>query len=377
MTTASGETDRVSTLELFFDLVFVLTITQLTDVLYRAPTLRSLLEVVLMLALIWWMYGGYAWLTNAVSADRTNRRILLLGGMGSYFLLALTVPEAFSSNGLAFGLAYLAIVGIHTTLFTRAASQHVVHAILRISPLNILSALLVLAGGVVGGTAQYLLWAGAVVLQWLTPTILGLQGFEVGPAHFVERHGLVLIVAIGESVVAVGVGAAGLAVDGQLVLAALLGLALSACLWWLYFGQGDDEHAEHALAGMEPLARARRALTAFFYCYLAMLLGIVAIAAAEHAALEHPFDDLSWRQAVMLSGGAAVFLTGSALFRAQLAIGSAASRVCAALLVLAAIPLGAVSAVLQIAVLVGILGGTIAIDGRVSGRVMVHNARVR
>ena len=124
---------RVSTLELFFDLVFVLTITQLTDVLYRAPTLRSLLQVVLMLGLIWWMYGGYAWLTNAVASDTTNRRILLLGGMGGYFLLALAVPDAFSSSGLAFGLAYLVIVGIHTTLFTRAASEGVVNAILRIS----------------------------------------------------------------------------------------------------------------------------------------------------------------------------------------------------------------------------------------------------
>ena len=317
---------RVSTLELFFDLVFVLAITELTDVLYRAPTLRSLFQVVLMLALIWWMYGGYAWLTNAVAADATNRRLLLLGGMGGFFLLALAVPTAFSSTGLAFGLAYLVIVVIHTALFTRASSERVVQAILRISPLNVVSALLVLAGGAAGGTAQYVLWTAAVALQWLNPVIRGLAGFEVSPSHFVERHGLVLLIAIGESVVAVGIGASGLAVDAGLAFVALLGLALSACLWWLYFGRGEEERADRALGGMEPLLRARRALTAFFYCYLAMLLGIVAIAAAEQSALEQPFHALSWARAAMLAGGVTAFLAGDALFRGQVMIGSGASR---------------------------------------------------
>src|SRR5438874_13540080 len=116
------EAGRVTTLELFFDLVFVFTITQLTAVLYHAPTLRSLAQVVLMLGVIWWMYGGYAWMTNAVSAHTVNRRLLLLGGMAGYFVLALAVPHAFESSGRAFGLAYLAIVTVHTTLFTRATS---------------------------------------------------------------------------------------------------------------------------------------------------------------------------------------------------------------------------------------------------------------
>ena len=136
--------------------------------------------------------------------------------------------------------------------------------------------------------------------------IRGLQGFEVAPAHFVERHGLVLIVVIGESVVAVGIGASGLAVDAGLAFVALLGLMLSTCLWWVYFGQGDDEQAAKALASMPPLPRARLALTAFFYSYLPMLLGIVTIAAAEHAAIEHPFDALSVARALLLSGGVAL-----------------------------------------------------------------------
>src|SRR5205085_3358515 len=111
---------RVTTLELFFDLVFVFTITQLTSVLDEHPSCRGLLQVVLMLGVIWWMYGGYAWMTNAVTAHTVNRRLLLLGGMAGYFVLALAVPHAFSSSGLAFGLAYLGIVAVHTALFTRA-----------------------------------------------------------------------------------------------------------------------------------------------------------------------------------------------------------------------------------------------------------------
>jgi low temperature requirement protein LtrA len=120
---ANGEeVVRVSTLELFFDLVFVFTITQLTTVLASRPTTRGVLQVVLMLGVIWWMYAGYAWLTNAVAPDRAPRRLLLLCGMGSYFVLALSIPDAFSGTGLTFGIAYLAVVIVHALLFTRTSS---------------------------------------------------------------------------------------------------------------------------------------------------------------------------------------------------------------------------------------------------------------
>jgi low temperature requirement protein LtrA len=353
---------RVTTLELFFDLVFVFTITQLTAVLYHAPTQRGLAQVVLMLLLIWWMYGGYAWLTNAVSAHTITRRLLLLGGMGGYFALALAIPQAFESSGLAFGLAYLVVVGVHSILFTRATSASAARAILTLAPYNLGSALVVVAGGAVGGTAQYVLWAVAGAFEWLTPVIRGLRGFGIVPDHFVERHGLVVIVAVGESVIAVGIGASHLAVDGALVLAAALGLALSACLWWLYFG-GDEERAVESLAARAPIRRARAALIAYGYAHLPLLLGILTIASAERRGFEHPFAEVSWTRAAILAGGVLLFLAGGVVLRRELALGRSRARLAAAVVGLGTIPLGAtVSPTAQVGALVALLVLTIAYE---------------
>jgi low temperature requirement protein LtrA len=364
MEAGSAGAERVTTLELFFDLVFVFTITQLTAVLYHAPSLRSLAQVVLMLGVIWWMYGGYAWMTNAVSAHTAIRRLLLLGGMGGYFVLALSIPHAFSSSGLAFGLAYLVVVGVHSTLFARASSATVTSAILRLTPFNVASALVVVAGGAVGGTSQYVLWALAFVFEWLTPFARRPSGFAIGAAHFVERHGLVVLVAIGESVVAIGIGASHLPVDAALVAVAGLGLALSACLWWLYFG-GDDARAERALGALPPVERAWAALIGFGYWHIPMLLGIVTVAAAERSAFADPFAALGWKRAALLGGGLAVFLAGDVLFRLALGIGRPAVRAAAAGLAVATVPLGAeVSPAAQTGALVVLLVAAIVAETR-------------
>jgi low temperature requirement protein LtrA len=252
------DVSRVTTLELFFDLVFVFTIAELTSVLFAEPNVRGLAQVFLMLGVIWWMYGGYAWLTNAVSAHTTLRRLVLLGGMGGYLVVALAIPGAFEGSGLAFGLGYLAVVLVHSILFTRA-SGGAARGILTLAPFNLASAGLVLVGGALGGPAQYALWALAVAFEWLTPWLRKPSAFAISAAHFVERHGLVIIVAIGESVVAVGIGAGHLAVDLELAAIALVGLALSAGLWWLYFGGGDDE-AEAELAALPQRERSFAAL---------------------------------------------------------------------------------------------------------------------
>ncbi|MFL5792862.1 MAG: low temperature requirement protein A [Actinomycetota bacterium] len=352
--------ERVSTLELFFDLVFVFTITQLTARLSDDPTLRGLLRVVLMLGVIYYMYGGYAWLTNAVAADRAARRLLLLGGMAGFLVLALTVPRAFSEGDVAFGIAYLVVVSIHAGLFTRTSETTTIRALLRLAPLNLVSALLVLAAVVVEGTATYLLWAAAFALEWFTPLLVRIGDFRIAPAHFVERHGLVVIIALGESIVAIGIGAAHLPVDLALASVAVLALLLAACLWWAYFG-GDDTRAELALAAVSDDRRGWVAIQAFGYWHLLMLLGIIAMAAGLKDVVGHAFDPLDLAHALLLSGGVAIFLAGDVLFRHTLHIGPGGLRALAATLALATIPLGlAVSAITQLAALVIVLFGSLA-----------------
>jgi low temperature requirement protein LtrA len=356
--------ERVSTLELFFDLVFVFTITQLTAVLSDDPTARGLLRVVLMLGVIFYMYGGYAWLTNAVAPDRAARRLLLLGGMAGFLVLALAIPRAFSSGDVAFGVAYVVIVSIHHGLYTRATETHTVRALLRLAPLNLGSALLVLAAVLVEGTAAYLLWALAFVLEWFSPPLAGLGDFRISPAHFVERHGLVVIVALGESIVAIGIGAADLPVDLTLASVAVLGLLLAACLWWAYFG-GDDTRAERALAAVPEDRRGWVAIQAFGYWHLLMLLGIIALAAGLKDVIGHAFDPLDLAHALLLSGGAALFLAGDVLFRRTLAIGPGRLRAIAAALALATIPLGlTLSALTQLVALVVVLAGSLLAESR-------------
>jgi low temperature requirement protein LtrA len=361
VSTPQPEASRVTTLELFFDLVFVFTITQLTTVLVDEPNGKGVLRIVLMLGVIWWMYAGYAWLTNAVAADRATRRVLLLGGMGAFLILALSIPDAFGGAGLAFGIAYAAVITIHAVLFSRHASMDVVQAVLGLAPYNGAMALLVLAGGIAGGTAQYVLWALAC-LVWVTPKVIDQSGFTVAPGHFVERHGLVIIVAIGESVVAIGIGAKGLPVDFGLVGVALLGLALSAELWWGYFG-GDDVRAERALQQASGVRRFHLAIDAFGYAHYLMLIGIVAIAAGLKTVIGHSSDTVGLAQALFLAGGLAAFLLGDAMFRRTLRIGTARWRAGAALVALATVPLGtAVAGVVQLAVLVLVVGWTLAAE---------------
>jgi low temperature requirement protein LtrA len=356
-----AEAGRVTTLELFFDLVFVFTITQLTTVLVEEPNGRGLVQVAIMLGVIWWMYGGYAWLTNFVAPDRANRRLLLLGGMGAFLVLALSIPGAFGDSGAPFGIAYAAVISIHAGLFIRHSTGATLAAILTLARFNGAMALLVLVGGIVGGTAQYVLWAVAC-LVWATPKLMDSGGFVVEPAHFVERHGLVIIVAIGESVVAIGIGAHGLPIDVGLVGVALLGLALSAGLWWSYFG-GDDTRAERAIEAAEPARRPQLALDAFGYAQWLMLLGIVAIAAALKAVIGHASESVGLAQALFLSGGLAVFLLGDVVFRAVLRIGPGRWRGAAAGVALAAVPLGTeVAGVVQLAALVLLLGGAIGVE---------------
>ncbi len=236
MAPAEGSPDpplRVSTLELFFDLVFAFTLTQLSALLddahFSAP---SIAQALLVFGVLWWMYGGYAWLTNTRTPDRDPERLLLLVGMAGFLVVGLAIRNGFgdsrsATSGIFLGLGYLVVVCVHGGLYYRVNRN-----IVRVLPVNLASAGLVLVAGLTSGLAAYLLWTAALAIQVLSPLVVRVGGrFEIAPAHFAERHGALVIVALGESVAAVGIGAAQHPLDLQTVLAAVLGLAVSAALW--------------------------------------------------------------------------------------------------------------------------------------------------
>lgn len=360
---ATESTARVSTIELFFDLVFVFTITQLTAVLAARTTWVATIQVALMLGVIWWMYGGYAWLTNAVAPVNTIRRGLLVAGMAGFLTMAIAIPNAFGGNGWAFGLGYFVVNLVHSGLFVLSGGRGAARALRVLGPVNLASATMVLIGGISPHTWRYALWAAALALQIATPYLSPIGGFTISATHFVERHGLVIIVAIGESVVAIGVGIGEVHLDIETIGVAVLGLILAYFLYWAYFG-GDEERAEHAIDAIEdPAVRARTALRSYGYAHYPMLGGIVALAAGVKKATAHAFGHVSLAQALALGGGVALFLMGDLIFRRILRLGSPGYRLIALAGSLASIPLGLVLAAGQLAVLVVVLAVPLSIEG--------------
>jgi low temperature requirement protein LtrA len=354
---------RVSTLELFFDLVFVFTITQLTAVLVAHPDGEALAQVVLMLSAIWWMYGAFAWLTNNVPPDRTALRLPLFGGMLAFFAISLAIPTAFSDNGVLFACAYLVVIAVHTVLYMQSA-RWTVAGVWSFARINLVAGGLILAGAILGGTAEYVLWGIAVLLFVVVPWMVPEEAGWLRPSHFVERHGLVVMVALGESVVAVGIGASHIEISWQMIAVATLGLTLTAELWWVYF-MGDDEEAEDSLRAMTPTKREFYAANvAYYWAHLVMLLGIVCISAGLERAIGHAFDELSFARALELGGGTALYLAGHAFFRWVLGLSFKPWRGLALLLALATVPVGEeTSALAQLAVLVAGLAACIAAEG--------------
>ncbi len=358
---------RVSTLELFFDLVFVFTITQLTAVLASRLSWVAVGQVVVMAALIMWMYGGYAWLTNAIAPSSRGRRTLLLVGMGGFLTVALAIPDAFGPAGWVFGLGYFVVNVAHTALFSLAGGEGVVRAMRTLGPLNLTSSTLILAGGLLPGGWRWGLWIAAVLVEVASPYINPIGEFTISPAHFVERHGLVVIIALGESVVAIGAGAAGLPLDWSLLTVAILGLCVAYLLWWVYFA-GDDTEAEHALAAVDPAKRAIAAIHAYGWAHLGLLLGIVAFAAGVKKTIAHPTGHLTLAQAFLLAGGVALYLGSDAVFRSILRISSPRYRAWASVGTLATVPLGLVLGAVQLVGLFLVIGFMLTIEVRRTGR---------
>jgi low temperature requirement protein LtrA len=372
--TETGAPLRVTTLELFFDLVFAFTLTQLASLLEHRFRPSGALEVLLVFGVLWWMYGGYAWLTNLRPPVRTLERLLLLVGMAGFLVCGLAIPHGFTAEDtgdrVALGVGYLVVVGVHSALFYQVNRN-----IIRVTPFNATAALLVIGAAFVPVPAAYLLWAAAVALQWFSPLINHPGGrFDIRPAHYAERTGALVIVALGESVAAIGIGAAPAGVTFAVALAAVLGLAVSAALWWTYFGDGDDERVEQAMTAADMSRRAPLAL-ATYYAHVPILLGVVTLAAGAfltigHAGRAHPDEALA------VAGGVALFLAGTAWNRLALRIGPVALRLAGATFALATVALGAtVSTEAQLATLLAGLVAMLAAERRASARAQASPVR--
>jgi low temperature requirement protein LtrA len=356
-----GRPLRVTTLELFFDLVFVFAITQLTGVLSHDVTVVDGVRVLLIFGALWWMYDGYVWLSNARTPARTTERLLMLLGMAGFLTVGLSIPHAFGRDGVALGIGYLILVLIHGGLY-----QRVNRNIARVTPFNLAAAVLIIGAGIVQGWAAYVLWGAALALLALSPVIVRVRGrFDIAPSHFAERHGALIIIVFGESVVDIGIGAEGHPVTVALTLSAVLGLALVAALWWAYFGVGDDDRAEEAMLAADPAARPTLAFSGYFYPYIAMLLGVVALAVGVKRAIVNPGSTLPAGPCVALGCGVALFLVGTAAVRVALRIGAVRYRLVAAVLCLAASALGVIASVAAEMVLVTVIVAvSLVVEGR-------------
>lgn len=372
---------RVTTFELFFDLVFVLTITRLTGVLHHEPDLIGLLTVLLILANIWWMYSGYSWVTSNTGTSTLSRRVLLLVAMGGFLVMAIATPNAFGDDGLAFGLAYLVVVVVHLVLFAFTFPRgRALREVLQVAPYNLASAVLLIIAGFVGGAADWWLWGAAAALHVVLLEFGRYRSFPLSQAHFVERNGVVLIVALGESMVSLSLGLGDHALSPAVVLAALLSLALAASLWSLYFLDAD-EAAQHTLETAPPDARLRIAGLAYSYAFVPLLAGIVMISSGLTEVLAHPLEHLPSAGAAFLAGGAIVYLLGIAAFRQSVSAAGGAVwvlSVAAAAGCIGAFWLGTgVTALAEVAVLVVILFALAITTRRVRARIDLGSAANR
>jgi low temperature requirement protein LtrA len=300
---------RVTPLELFFDLVFVFGFTQVTTVLADDPTWSGLGHGLLILVALWWAWAAYAWLTNTVDPDEGVVWGAILVAMAAMFVAALAVPEAFGRHGVVFGVAFLIVNVMWLALYALAArgDRDLLAAILRSAPSALAGATLIVVAGFVHGALRPTLWLAALAVGLFGPLLGGISGWRVQPAHFVERHGLIVIIAIGESLIAIGLGARQTELGTGVIVAAVLGLVVVMSFWLAYFDffQIRGQQLLTDRTGAERIALARDAYT---YLHLPMVAGIVLFAFALKTTLAHVGDELDTIPALGLCGGSALYL---------------------------------------------------------------------
>jgi low temperature requirement protein LtrA len=376
-----SEEARVTPIELFFDLVFVFSMTQVTALMAGDLTVRGLIRGLLVLALLWWSWVGYAWLGNVVRADEGMGRVAMFGAMAAMFVLAVSVPEAFDdlpgglSGPVVVAFAYLAVRLLHLAMFWLAAREDDDHGLrgqlLRFAPSVLGSTALLLVASQLDGRAQTLAWVAVVVVDYVGTILGGASGWRLNSAgHFAERHGLIVIVALGESIVAIGVGVAREPISWPVIGASVLGLTVAGCLWWAYFDVVAIV-AERVLRDAEGEARARLARDAYSYLHLPMIAGIILSALGLKKVLEYVADTTHYQLSDPLAllpltamyAGVALYLLALGAFRYRLVRSVNVQRIVVAVLLLAMVPVAAaIPALAALGVVAGILVGLIAFE---------------
>ena len=319
MVTEGGDPveQRVTPLELFFDLVFVFALTQVTGFLVDHLTWLGMLQAAALLTVLWSSWASYSWLTNAIPAEEViSARLVIFAATAAMFVASLAVPDAFGEYGVLFGLAYFVVFLLQVVLFALATSRapEQRRAILRLAPGFLGGPALLIVAGFLDGFAQGALWAVALAIAYGMAYVRGVSGFRVHAGHFAERHALVVIIALGESIVAVGVGASGVGLGPAVLVAAVLGIGLAAALWWAYFDLVMLT-AERRLSAAQGEERARLARDSYTYLHLPMVAGIIYAALGIEQTLSHVGEPLGIIPAVALCGGVALYLLGHNAFR--------------------------------------------------------------
>jgi low temperature requirement protein LtrA len=311
------EAEQVTPLELFFDLVFVLALTQCTALMADQPTWEGIAKGLLVLGVLWWSWVGYAWLTSVVDPEEGAVRLSMFAAMAGLLVVALCVPGAFSDSALLFACAYAVVRLAQVALLLLAGRDDpgLHHSAAGLLVSTAVGTSILVAASFTDGALQGALWGLALALDMGGPLVIDSSGWRLVPGHFAERHGLIIIIALGESIVAIGVGAEALEVDAGLVAASALGIVLAGALWWLYFdvvALVAERRLSNAAEGRE---RNEVARDSYSYLHLPMVAGIVLVALGLKKTLEHVEDPLKLVPAAAMLGGTALYLLAHVAFR--------------------------------------------------------------
>jgi low temperature requirement protein LtrA len=355
---------RTSYIELFFDLVFVFAITQVTTLLVNDASAGGFVRAAIILFLVYWAWGGYAWMTNAIDVDSLGVRLVFLLAMAGSFFMALAVPRAYDEQGAWFVAPYLLVRVLHVALYAwglRGDRAHL-QAVLQLAPWFLLAPAVVLVGGFVDDPARAWIWVVAIAIDVIGALSVGRAGFRVSPAHFAERYGLFVIIALGESIVAIGVGAQDVERDLTFAVAVAVAFAGVAALWWAYF-DFLARAMERTLTRAPAERRGPVARDIFSFFHYPIVLGIILYAVAAKKTLEHPADPLSEAGRAALGIGVAVYLLGFALGRYRGVRRLAWERLVSAAIVLAvSLAIDDLDATVLLAVVVAILAASTAVE---------------